>query len=63
MPMKITDLAKSVPADLKREIRKSFNGPNHAAVYDKLEAFLGEEFCVYEDGTIYNVAKRIAGVC
>ena len=61
--MSIKNLSKSVPADLKREIRKEFNGPNHAAVYGKLEAFLGEEFCVYEDGTIYNVAKRIAGVC
>jgi len=60
--MSISNYAKSVPSDLKREVRKEFNGPNHAAVYEKLEAFLGEEFCVYEDGTIYAVAKRIAGV-
>jgi hypothetical protein len=63
MLMTIKNYAKSVPADLKREIRKEFNGPNHAAVYAKLEAYLGEQFCVYEDGTIYAVAKSIAGVC
>ena len=60
--MSITAYAKSVPAALKREVRKEFNGPTHTATYDKLEAFLGEQFCVYEDGTIYAVAKRIAGV-
>jgi hypothetical protein len=55
-------LAKFVPFDLKREVRKAFNTKDHAAAYEKLETFLGEEFCVYEDGTVYAVAKLIAGV-
>ena len=60
--MSVTSIVKSLPSELKKEVRKAFNGPNHSSVYDKLEQYLGEHFCVYEDGTVYAVAKRIAGV-
>lgn len=60
--MNITYISKTVPADLKAEVRKSFNTVGHATVYAKLEEWLGVNHAIYEDGTVYKVAKKLAGI-
>lgn len=59
--MSITAIIKTIPKELKATVKKAFNGPNHAAAYAQLEAFLGEHHCIYEDGTVYAIAKKLAG--
>jgi hypothetical protein len=59
--MNKNQIIKSMPSTLKAEIRKGFNGPTHAEIYSKLETYLGEQYCIYEDGTVYDIAKKIAG--
>ncbi len=58
----LTTIAKSVPSDIKRLVKRNFNGEKHAEVYKVLEDYLGEKHCIYEDGHVYKVAQIIAGV-
>ena len=59
--MNKTQIIKNMPSELKVAVRKGFNKATHAEMYAKLETYLGEQYCIYEDGTVYDIAKKIAG--
>lgn len=59
----LTKIIASMPKELKIEVRKNWNSDKHAETYNKLEAFLMEQHCIHEDGNIYSIGKKVAGVC
>jgi hypothetical protein len=54
-------IIKAMPADLKALVRKNWNTDKHSEMYKVLEDWVMTNSCIYEDGTIYSIGKKIAG--
>jgi hypothetical protein len=59
--MIITNIINSMPDSLKVFVRKNWNTDGHAKMYGVLEDWVMTNHCIYEDGTIYKIGKKIAG--